>query len=129
MIVVDASTLSPMVVDPKDDEIVSAAPVTARRLLGLTETGGWAASLTTFGIGGRLNWHSHDSEQFLYVTEGRGIVAAKEREYIVTPGFMVYIPAGENHWHGATAQSSMTHLNIQRAGIHRTDSRSALCEP
>ena len=30
----------------------------------------------------------------------------------------MFIPAGEIHWHGATDESAMTHLNIQKAGIH-----------
>jgi quercetin dioxygenase-like cupin family protein len=104
--------------DPKDDVIVGKAPVSGRRLLSVADADGWAASLTTFGIGGRLNWHTHDSEQILYVTEGRGIVATGEREYLITPGCVVFIPAGEKHWHGATPESSMTHLNIQKTGIH-----------
>ena len=118
MIVVEAGTVQPVFMDPADDVIVHKAPVSGRRLLNTTEADGRAASLTTFGIGGRLNWHTHDSEQILYVTEGRGIVATKDREYVVTPGCVVFIPAGENHWHGATDDSSMTHLNIQKAGIH-----------
>ena len=118
MIVVDGSTVHPTHMDPKDDVIVGRAPVSGRRLLTVSDADGWAASLTTFGIGGRLNWHRHDSEQILYVTEGRGVVATKESEYVITPGCLVYIPAGEIHWHGATDESSMTHLNIQKAGIH-----------
>ena len=118
MIVVEASTIQPVFMDPKDDPIVHAAPVSGRRVLSTAEAGGWAAALTTFGIGARLNWHTHDSEQILYITEGRGIVATKEKEHVVTPGSIVYIPAGENHWHGAAPDSSMTHLNVQKAGIH-----------
>lgn len=118
MIVVEGSTIAPVSMDPADDVIVGRAPVSGRRLLSTDQADGWAASLTTFGIGGRLNWHTHDSEQILLITEGRGIVATKEKEYVVTPGSIVYIPAGENHWHGACDDSSMTHLNVQRAGIH-----------
>jgi quercetin dioxygenase-like cupin family protein len=118
MIVIDSSTVQPAHMAPDNDIIVKQAPVSGRRLLAMSDSDGWAAALTTFGIGGRLNWHTHDSEQILYITEGRGIVATKEKEYVVTPGMIVYIPAGENHWHGATPDSSMTHLNIQKAGIH-----------
>lgn len=118
MIVVEGSTVHPATMAPEDDPIVKSAPVGGRRLLTMTDTDGWAASVTSFGIGGRLNWHTHDSEQILYITEGRGIVATKEREYVVTAGCIVYIPAGENHWHGASEDSSMSHLNIQKAGIH-----------
>lgn len=118
MIVIDASTVRPTTMDPADDVIVKQAPVGGRRLLNMADSDGWGAALTTFGIGGRLNWHTHDSEQILFVTEGRGIVATKDKEYLITPGCIVYIPAGENHWHGATPEYSMTHLNIQKAGIH-----------
>ncbi len=118
MIVIDASTVQPTSMEPENDTIVGKAPVSGRRLLAMAEADGWAASLTSFGIGGRLNWHTHDSEQILYITEGRGIVATKEKEHVVTAGTLVYIPAGENHWHGAAEDSSMTHLNIQKAGIH-----------
>jgi quercetin dioxygenase-like cupin family protein len=118
MIVIDSSTVHPAFMAPENDIIVKQAPVSGRRLLTMQDSDGWAAALTTFGIGGRLNWHTHDSEQILYITEGRGIVATKDKEYVVTPGCIVYIAAGENHWHGATPDSSMTHLNIQKAGIH-----------
>lgn len=117
MIVVDGNAVRPAIMSPEDDPIVAAAPVSGRRLLNMTDSDGWAASLTTFGIGGGLNWHVHDSEQILFITEGRGVVATKEREYVVTPGCIVYIPAGEIHRHGACGDSSSTHLNIQKAGI------------
>ena len=86
MIVVESSTVQSDGDGTQGRSIVASAPVSGRRLLNVAEAGGWAASLTTFGIGGRLNWHTHDSEQILYVTEGRGIVATKEREYVITPG-------------------------------------------
>jgi quercetin dioxygenase-like cupin family protein len=118
MIVVEGSTVPVATMAPENDPIVHKATVSGRRLLNMTDTDGWAASLTSFSIGGRLNWHTHDSEQILFVTEGRGIVATKDKEYVITPGCIVYIPAGENHWHGASEDSAMTHLNIQKAGIH-----------
>jgi quercetin dioxygenase-like cupin family protein len=118
MIVVESSAVQVAVMEPEADPIVASAPVSGRRLLNVEDTGGWAAALTTFGLGGRLNWHTHDSEQILYVTEGRGIVATKEKEHSITPGCIVFIEAGEVHWHGATEESALTHLNIQKAGIH-----------
>jgi quercetin dioxygenase-like cupin family protein len=73
--------------------------------------------LVTFSPGARLNFHTHDYEQMLYVTEGKGIVADREREYTVTPGAVIYIAPGEVHWHGATADSSFSHIAIQKPGI------------
>ena len=122
MIVIEGSTVSSVVNTPENDPIVRSSPANKRTLLNMTEeSGGWGAALTTFDIGGQLNWHTHDGEQFLFITDGRGIVATKEKEYVVTPGTVVYIPAGEVHWHGASHESSMTHLNIQKAGIHKAE--------
>lgn len=118
MIVVDSSSVDARIMSPEDDPIVAKAQVSGRKLLNVEEAGGWAASLTKFGVGGRLDWHIHDSEQILYVTEGRGIVATRAREHVITPGCIVFIPAGEVHWHGATDDTGMTHLNVQKAGIH-----------
>ena len=33
----------------------------------------------------------------------------------VRPGDVVWIPAGEKHWHGATATTAMTHIAISEA--------------
>lgn len=119
MIVIETSTATAAEMAPDNDPIVQAAPVSGRRLLNMIDSDGWVASLTSFGIGGKLGWHTHDSEQFLYITEGRGVVATEEQERVVTAGCLVYIPAGEIHWHGACDDSSMSHLNIQKAGIHK----------
>jgi quercetin dioxygenase-like cupin family protein len=99
------------------DEIVAKGPVTRKELISTKETGGFGALLVTFAPGARLNFHTHTAEQMLYVTEGKGIVATKEKEYVVTPGAMIYIAPGEAHWHGATSDSSFSHIAIQKVGI------------
>ncbi len=114
MIVVNSNDIK--AVETKD-EIVGQGPVNRKELIGVKETGGFGALLVTFNPGARLNFHTHASEQILYVTEGKGIVATKEKEYIVTPGSTIYIAPGEVHWHGATQDSSFTHLAIQKIGI------------
>lgn len=104
-----------------NDEIVQKGPVNRRPLLSDKDTGGFGATLVTFDAGAKLNFHTHDSEQILYITDGKGILATKDKEYVVTPGCIVFIPAGEVHWHGATENSPMTHLAIQKAGIQLAD--------
>jgi quercetin dioxygenase-like cupin family protein len=99
------------------DEIVAKGPVHRKTLIDAGDTGGFGALLVTFGPGARLNFHTHTYEQILYVTEGKGIVATKEKEVIITPGSTVFIPPGEVHWHGATEDSSMSHIAIQKPGI------------
>ena len=58
-------------------------------------------------------WHTHPAGQILIVTAGRGWVQSKggPREE-VTPGDAVWFPAGEKHWHGATATTAMTHIAV-----------------
>jgi quercetin dioxygenase-like cupin family protein len=117
MIVVNSNNIKP--VDMKD-EIVEKGPVSRRPLIDTKETGGFGAALVTFSPGARLNFHTHDSEQILYVTEGKGIIATRDKKYTITPGCIVFIPAGEVHWHGAAADSSLSHVAIQKVGIKLT---------
>jgi quercetin dioxygenase-like cupin family protein len=65
-----------------------------------------------FQPGARNKFHTHNRAQILYVTEGEGVVASREKEYRVTKGTTIYIPAGEEHWHGAIKDAYFTHLSI-----------------
>jgi quercetin dioxygenase-like cupin family protein len=65
-----------------------------------------------FMPGCRTTLHAHDFEQVLYIIEGQGILATETEENKVFPGTIVWVPAGEKHWHGATKNSHMTHLSI-----------------
>ena len=70
--------------------------------------------LVNFAPGGRNKLHRHVYEQILFVTAGRGIVADEKGEHVVVPGDTVIIPAGEPHWHGATAEDAFSHLCIEK---------------
>ncbi|MFC1990580.1 cupin domain-containing protein [Chloroflexota bacterium] len=74
------------------------------------------ASLISFSKGARNVFHTHTNEQILYVTEGKGIVATEKEEQVVTPGTIIFIPAGESHWHGATKDSAFAHISITPPG-------------
>jgi len=65
-----------------------------------------------FDKGARNKFHSHSIEQVLIITEGKGIVATEKEEITVTPGDVVFIPANEKHWHGATKDSPFSHLYV-----------------
>ena len=69
-------------------------------------------AMAKFSPGARNRFHTHSSEQILYVTEGKGIIATKDKEVVVTPGMIIYIPPGEVHWHGSTEDSSFAHLAV-----------------
>jgi 4-carboxymuconolactone decarboxylase len=60
----------------------------------------------------RNKFHSHTVEQILIVTEGKGIVATDNEEIAVLPGDIIFIPAGEKHWHGAAKGSTFSHLYV-----------------
>ena len=65
-----------------------------------------------FERGVRNKFHMHSTEQVLIVTEGKGIVATEKEEISVGVGDIIYIPAGEKHWHGATKDSTFSHLYV-----------------
>jgi quercetin dioxygenase-like cupin family protein len=70
----------------------------------------------SFEPGARTNWHTHPLGQTLYVVAGVGLVQTKGgpmRE--IRPGDVVWIPAGEKHWHGGSPTTGMTHLAMQEA--------------
>ena len=65
-------------------------------------------------------FHSHDSEQVLIVTSGRGYIATEAEKIEITPGDVVLIPAGEKHWHGATEDSDFSHIYLSQLGSELT---------
>jgi quercetin dioxygenase-like cupin family protein len=68
----------------------------------------------TFEPGARTAWHTHPLGQTLHVVSGIGLVGLRnEQPKSIKVGDTVWIPPGEEHWHGATANNSMTHIAIQ----------------
>jgi quercetin dioxygenase-like cupin family protein len=70
--------------------------------------------IVNFGKGVRNKFHTHDRDQVLIVTAGKGIVATEKEEKVVTVGEIVLFPAGEKHWHGASKDSEFSHIVITR---------------
>ena len=73
-------------------------------------------TVVNFSPGAVNVFHTHTFDQVLYVTEGKGIVATETEEVVVTPGTVIHIPAGENHWHGATGDLAFSHIAIMPPG-------------
>jgi quercetin dioxygenase-like cupin family protein len=73
-------------------------------------------AIVTFEPGARTAWHTHPLGQTLIVTSGCGW-AQRERGPIeeIRPGDVVWFPAGEKHWHGATVSTALTHIAIAEA--------------
>ena len=73
-------------------------------------------AVVNFSPGAVNVFHTHTSDQILYVTKGTGIVATEKEEVTVTPGTFIFIPAGEKHWHGATKDVAFSHIFISPPG-------------
>ena len=79
------------------------------------------SSVVGFELGIRNKFHHHDSDQLLIVTEGTGkVVTASGEEAIVTPGDVIFAPAGESHWHGALDDTTFAHITVTRRGAETT---------
>ena len=67
-----------------------------------------------FEPGARTAWHTHPLGQTLYILSGIGLMGLRNRApQTINAGDTVWIPPGEEHWHGASASNSMTHIAIQ----------------
>ena len=70
----------------------------------------------SFEPGARTAWHTHPLGQTLHVISGVGLIGLRnEPPQLIKAGDTVWIPPGEEHWHGASATNSMTHIAIQEA--------------
>jgi 4-carboxymuconolactone decarboxylase len=72
-----------------------------------------SGSLVTFESGARTAWHTHPLGQILILTAGTGRVQPwGDPVEEIRRGDVVWIPAGQKHWHGAAPNSSMAHIAI-----------------
>ncbi|SEL95906.1 Cupin domain protein [Roseovarius azorensis] len=75
----------------------------------------------TFEPGARTAWHTHPFGQTLHVLSGAGLIGRRgAAAQVIRPGDTVWIPPGEEHWHGATPEMMMCHLAVQEAEDGRT---------
>jgi quercetin dioxygenase-like cupin family protein len=73
--------------------------------------------VVTFNDGAVNKFHSHTFDQVLVITEGEGIVQVEgEPERQVSVGDVIFVPAGERHWHGAAPGKTMSHMTVATPG-------------
>lgn len=76
-----------------------------------TDSLGLAAGIIRFTPRSRTNWHVHPTGQTLHILEGVALVSTRNGETIkANAGETVLCPPGVDHWHGATADTLMSHL-------------------
>jgi quercetin dioxygenase-like cupin family protein len=69
-------------------------------------------ALVRFAPGARTAWHSHARGQSLHVTSGVALVGTRDGVVEVPAGGTVSCPPGEEHWHGAAADTFMSHFAL-----------------
>ncbi len=73
----------------------------------------FALGAVTFEPGARTNWHTHPKGQVLIVTEGEGWYQERGKAaQRIRRGEVVVVPENTEHWHGATANTSLVHIAI-----------------
>jgi quercetin dioxygenase-like cupin family protein len=87
-------------------------PVTMQPIIGTDLSKNFSIQQVNFSKGARNKLHTHSTEQILIITEGEGIVATDKEEITVRPGDVIFIAAGEKHWHGATKDTTFSHIYV-----------------
>ncbi|MGB9097757.1 MAG: cupin domain-containing protein [Erwinia sp.] len=81
-----------------------------------TEPARVSGATVSFPAGARTAWHTHPLGQTLIVTEGQGWVQEWDKPaQLMKKGDIVWIRPEVKHWHGASANSAMTHIAIAEA--------------
>lgn len=74
---------------------------------------GVTIATVVFTPGARTYWHHHERGQILQVTAGDGFVCSRGgAPQRLRAGDTVWVPPGEQHWHGATTDSFLAHTAI-----------------
>ncbi len=100
----------------------TGGPVTRTRqpIIRDGESENYRCNVVNFSEGATTGWHAHSCDQILVVTSGKGMVATDTEEREITVGDVVHIKAGDRHWHGAKADTTMGHITVTVVGSHST---------
>jgi quercetin dioxygenase-like cupin family protein len=71
------------------------------------------AGSVTFEAGARSYWHTHNAGQILLIIDGIGYTQQEGKPIrIIQKGDVITCPPNVEHWHGASPESSMTHVSL-----------------
>ena len=106
---IDGATLPHNPADPNNFVL----PATMQRLLGGEDGESVRLYRVSFEEGARTNWHTHNDSQLLFGLSGRCVVVDRDGdEQLLSPGDVVVIEPGLEHWHGAAPGGAGAHLAI-----------------
>ena len=80
------------------------------------DSANYNCSVVNFSQGCNTGWHVHDCDQILIVVSGSGYVTNETGQREINVGDVAHVKAGERHWHGAKAGTTMGHITITLAG-------------
>ena len=108
-------------IDPAPQEAVGGAlfptgGVTRQSLIAGPDSQQLSFTLLSFAAGAANAFHTHTHDQVLVVTSGTGVVATVQERREVTVGDVVLFPAGENHWHAASADAGVAFVSVTPKG-------------
>jgi quercetin dioxygenase-like cupin family protein len=103
-----------------DSPLFTGGPVTRQPLVTPEMGNNFNINIVNFGPGARNKMHIHTSDQVLFVTAGKGIIATEAEHEVIIVGDVVHVPAGEKHWHGATPDSAFSHIALTAKGSQTT---------
>ena len=106
--------------EPSNSPLFTGGPVTRQTLLTPGMSNHFNLAVVNFSAGARNKMHIHTSDQVLFVTAGKGIIATEARQEVISPGDVVHISAQEKHWHGATPDSAFSHIALTAKGSTTT---------
>lgn len=102
-------------------EVATVPGQAVAEALGSADATSLQSSIVRFEEGAHTCWHTHGGAQVLVVTGGRGHVGADGEDHVLEAGCIAVIPAGLEHYHGATDDSAFTHLAILSGGTQLSD--------
>jgi len=99
-----------------NDPLFTGGEVTLQNCVSRDEGTKLYMAQVNFAQSARNKLHAHSEDQILIVTSGQGIVSTGEKDTVVSVGDVIFIPANEKHWHGATKDSAFSHHSISIIG-------------
>src|ERR1700740_3677483 len=88
---------------------------TRQTIIEAGESANFNWSIVNFSQGANTAWHVHDCDQILIVATRSGGVATETERLEIKVGDVAHVKAGERHWHGAKADTTMGPITITLA--------------
>ena len=98
--------------DRTDAPIFYGGKVEGEAIVGGGMSGDFNFNKVSFFNGAKNHFHTHTSDQILFVLSGKGYVTTDAEQIEVGEGDTALIPAGERHWHGAVDGEDFSHISL-----------------